>query len=234
MIAYEHALAVLLLFGFPLLDVLETRALKTSANPRRKILSYQRIVLVLWTATIIAWIALRSTVFFVWPAVQQSVFQKIHGFFVWGFVIAWVSVNLLRAYRRRNTKLRDATVTALKRLDFFLPASREERIWFAVASVTAGVCEEVLYRGFLIRYFSDGAWHIPLAVALVVSSVAFGLAHGYQGLPGIISTTIGGVLFSIIFFITGSLWLPMALHAFIDLNVLLLLPRGDLAADAAP
>jgi hypothetical protein len=36
MIAWEHALALVLLVGFPLWDVLETRALKTSTNPRRK------------------------------------------------------------------------------------------------------------------------------------------------------------------------------------------------------
>jgi membrane protease YdiL (CAAX protease family) len=130
--------------------------------------------------------------------------------------------------RSSGATLRDTTVAALKRLDFFLPVSREERLWFAVISVTAGVCEEVLYRGFLIRYFSDGPWHLALALALVISSVAFGFAHGYQGLSGIISTGVGGAMFSVIFFITGSLWLPMALHAFVDLNVLLLLRRGDL------
>jgi membrane protease YdiL (CAAX protease family) len=230
MIACEHILALLLIFGFPLWDVLETRALKTGTNPRRKISSYQRVMAVLCIAAIAAWFALRSTVFFVWPSVRESVFHKINGFFVWGLVIAWMTVNLVRAFQRRNTKLRETTVAGLKRLDFFLPVTPEERRWFAVFSVTAGVCEEVLYRGFLIRYFSDGPWHLGLALGLVASCVAFGLAHGYQGLSGIISTAIGGVMFSIIFFITGSLWLPMALHAFLDLSVLLLLRRGDLFA----
>jgi uncharacterized protein len=227
MIASEHALALLLLLGFPLWDVLETRALKTGLNPRRKVLSYQRITIVLWISAVGAWAMLRSTVFLVWAAVHQSIWQKINSSFVWGLLGAWVTVNLLRAFQRRNTKLRDVTVAALKQLDFFLPATREERIWFAVVSVTAGICEEVLYRGFLIRYFSDGPWHLPLAVALIVSSVAFGMAHGYQGLSGIIRTGIIGAVMAIIFFITGSLWLPMALHAFLDLNVLLLLRRGD-------
>ncbi len=228
MIACEHALALLLLLGFPLWDVLETRALKTSTNPRRKILSYQRLVAVLWACTIVAWVALRSTVFLVWPAVHQSVWPKINGYFVWVLVFAWVTVNLLRAFQRRNTKLRDTTAAALKRLDFFLPTTGDERLWFAVASVTAGICEEVLYRGFLIRYFSDGPWHLRLALALVVSCIAFGLAHGYQGLSGIISTGVIGAVMAIIFFITGSLWLPMAMHVVLDLNVLLLLRRGEM------
>ena len=191
MIACEHALARLLLLGFPLWDVLETRALKTSTNPRRKILSYQRLAIVLWACAIVAWIALRSTVFFVWPAVHQSVWQKINGSFAWGLVIAWVIVNLVRAFQRRNTKLRDSTVAALKRLDFFLPVTREERLWFAVVSVTAGVCEEVLYRGFLIRYLSDGPWHLRLALALVVSCIRLQVNYsGTQRAPRVIVWTV--------------------------------------------
>ena len=230
MIACEDALALLMIVGFPLWDVLETRALKIGTSPRRKIWSYQRIVLVLWISAIVAWATLRSSSFFVWPAVRQSVFQKIGGAFVWGLVLAWVIVSLLRAFRRRNTKLRDTTVTALKRLDFFLPVTAEERLWFAAVSITAGICEEFLYRGFLIRYLSDRPWHIGLGVAQAVSSVFFGLAHGYQGASGVISTGFIGAVMAIIFFVTGSLWLPMALHAFIDLNILLLLRRGDLFA----
>jgi membrane protease YdiL (CAAX protease family) len=226
----EHALAALLLFGFPLWDVLETRALKTSANPRRKALSYQRLVVVLWICAIAAWIMLRSGVLFVWPVVHQSFWQKVPPSFVWGLLLAWIVVNLVRAFQRRGTKLRETTVAALKRLDFFLPATREERSWFAVVSVTAGICEEVLYRGFLIRYFSDGSWHLSVTLALLISSVFFGLAHGYQGLSGIITTGCFGAFMAIVFFITGSLGLPMILHAFLDLNVLFLLHRGDLPA----
>ncbi len=119
---------------------------------------------------------------------------------------------------------------AFRRLAFILPVTQEERAWFALVSVTAGICEEVLYRGFLIRYLSDGPWHVGLWIALAVASVAFGLGHGYQGLSGIIGTTVLGAVIAVIFLATGSLWLPMALHAIIDLRMLLLLRPGDLAS----
>jgi membrane protease YdiL (CAAX protease family) len=141
-------------------------------------------------------------------------------------------VNLLRGYQRRHAKLRDVTVAALKRLDFFLPATGEERRWFAVVSITAGICEEILYRGFLIRYLSDGPWHVSLVLALLISSVFFGLAHGYQGVSGIVSTGCVGAFMAIVFFVSGNLWLPMIVHAFLDLNVLSLLRRGDLFPEA--
>lgn len=229
MIAIDHVLACLLLFAYPVWDVLETRQLKRSTSPRRKIACFQRITVVLWSTALLAFSALRTSVFYTWPIVHESVWQRnIRASFVWGLIIAWIAFNLLRSFRRRNIRLRETTVTALKRLEFFLPSTNDERRWFAIISITAGICEEVLYRGFLIRYFCAGPWHVGLTLAVVVSCAAFGLAHTYQGLGRIISTGCLGAIMAIIFFITGSLWLPILLHAFIDLNMLLLLRRGSL------
>ncbi len=150
-----------------------------------------------------------------------------------GMVVAWLAVNLARAFQRRSTRLRETTVKALSRLDFFLPATREERGWFAAVSVTAGICEEILYRGFLVRYFADHQWHIGLTVAVIICGVCFGMAHTYQGVGGMISTGLMGIIMTLFFFATGSLFLPMLMHAFLDLNVLLLLRRGDLPAENA-
>jgi CAAX protease family protein len=231
MTLYQHALAVFLFVGVPVWDIFETRALKTSTNPRRKVLSYQRILFVLWTAAIVAWVALRSSVFLTWPAVRETTQQKIGASFAWGFAIAFAVGCVLQVFlTRRSAKLRDKTLKAFKALAFILPVTRQERAWFALVSVTAGICEEVLYRGFLIRYLSNGPWHAGLWIALTIASISFGLAHGYQGLSGIIGTALLGSVMAVIFLATGSLWLPMALHAMIDLRVLLLLRPGDLAS----
>jgi uncharacterized protein len=231
MIPYEHALALFLFVGVPIWDALETRALKTSTDPRRKILSYRRIVLVLWTAAIVAWITLRSSVFFIWPAVRLTARQKIGPSFGWGFAIAFAAGSLLQVVLvRRNAAAREKILRAFKRFAFILPVTPEERAWFGLVSVTAGICEEVLYRGFLIRYLSNGPWHIGLWIAVAIASISFGLAHGYQGLSGIIGTALIGAVMAVIFLASGSLWLPMALHAIIDLRILLLLRPGDLAS----
>lgn len=231
MITCQHALALFLFLGVPVWDVLETRALKTSPNLRRKILSYQRTMLFLWTAAIVAWIPLRSSVFFIWPAVHQTAASKIGVSFVWGFVVAFVIAGALQVVlTRRNPTLRDKTQKAFKHLAFMLPMTQEERAWFALVSITAGICEEVLYRGFLIRYLSNGPWHFGLWIALAIASISFGLAHGYQGISGIIGTGLIGAVMAVIFLSTGSLWMPMALHAILDLRILLLLRREELAS----
>jgi membrane protease YdiL (CAAX protease family) len=231
MIACQHVLALFLFLGVPIWDALETRALKTSINPRRKILSYQRIVLFLWTAAIVAWIPLRFNVFFIWPAVHQTAAAKIGTSFVWGFVVAFLIAGALQVVlTRRNPKLQDKTQKAFESLAFMLPVTSEERAWFVLVSVTAGICEEVLYRGFLIRYLSDGPWHFGLWIALAIASISFGLAHGYQGISGIIGTGLIGAVMAVIFLSTGSLWMPMALHAILDLRILFLLRGEELAS----
>jgi len=231
MIPLQHALALFLFIGVPVWDFFETRALKTSTNPRRKVLSYQRILLILWTAAIVAWITLRFSVFFIWPAVRETTQQKIGASFAWGFAIAFAVASLLQVVLvRRSATAREKILRAFQRLAFILPVTQEERAWFVLVSVTAGICEEVLYRGFLIRYLSNGPWHAGLWIALAIASVSFGLGHGYQGLSGIIATALLGAVMAAIFLATGSLWLPMALHAIIDLRILLLLRPGDLAS----
>jgi len=231
MIAYQHALAVFLFVGVPIWDALETRALKTSTNPRRKILSYQRIVILLWTAAIVPWSTLRSSVFFIWPAVHLAAQQKIGASFGWGFGIAFAVGSLLQVVLvRRSATAREKILRAFRRFAFILPVTQEERAWFALVSVTAGICEEILYRGFLIRYLSNGPWHGGLWIAVSIASISFGLAHGYQGLSGIIGTGLLGAVMAVLFLASGSLWLPMALHAIIDLRILLLLRPGDLAS----
>jgi membrane protease YdiL (CAAX protease family) len=231
MIACQHALALFLFLGVPVWDVLETRALKTSTNPRRKISSYQRIVLFLWTAAILAWIPLRSAVFFIWPAVHQTAAAKISSSFVWGFVVAFVIAGALQVVlTRRNPNLQEKTLKAFSQLAFMLPVTREERTWFVLVSITAGICEEVLYRGFLIRYLSNGPWHFGLWTALAIACTSFGLAHGYQGISGIIGTGLLGAVLAVIFLSTGSLWLPMAVHAILDLRILFLWHGEELAS----
>src|SRR5271166_5721763 len=205
MIICQHALALFLFIGVPIWDVLETRPLKTSTNPPRKILSYQRIAVILCTASMVVWITLRSSVFYLWPAASQATLQKMGSSFVWGLVAAFAGGSLLQAILvRRSAKAREKILSAFKGMAFILPITREERAWFALVSITAGICEEVLYRGFLIRYLSNGPWHAGIWIALAIASISFGLAHGYQGLTGIVGTTVLGAGLAAIFLATGS------------------------------
>lgn len=104
-----------------------------------------------------------------------------------------------------------------------LPRTAAGRRGWAMLSLSAGVTEEITYRGLLLLTLavvlpSDA----PTALLVTVAAVSFGLAHWYQGWTGIVSTGIFGALMSGLFLVTGSLLLPMVLHTLVDLRALML------------
>jgi uncharacterized protein len=74
-----------------------------------------------------------------------------------------------------------------------LPQSSVELLPFLALAITAGLCEEFLYRGFAMAVLTRMG--SPVWLAVLLSSILFGLAHLYQGRGGFVSTmVIGGVL----------------------------------------
>lgn len=138
---------------------------------------------------------------------------------VWlGAAIA-IAVVVLMALQVRTVRANaDARATLRRQIGSLapiLPQSLAELAWFRVVSVTAGVCEEWLFRGVLTTVLA-GWFGLPVAVGL--SSVAFGFAHAYQGPAGIVKTGLVGLVMSGIVLATGSLVPAMIVHAAIDLG----------------
>ncbi|WP_338767162.1 CPBP family intramembrane glutamic endopeptidase [Massilia sp. METH4] len=112
---------------------------------------------------------------------------------------------------------RKAIEPAFDRLVFLLPVTRRERRWWVALSLTAGICEEMLYRGYLLHLLDE---RTGLAGAWLLSSLAFGFAHLYQGWKGIASATATGLLFGLLAIGTGGLVLPIVVHVLVDLQML--------------
>ena len=104
-----------------------------------------------------------------------------------------------------------------------LPVNLLEYLPYSALAITAGVCEEFVYRGFAIAAFSKAG--VPLWLAVIASSILFGLAHAYQGRNGIVSTGIFGVLLAVGRLAFGSLVPVMMWHAGLDLAAGIAAPR---------
>ena len=74
-----------------------------------------------------------------------------------------------------------------------LPQSRRELLCYLVLAVTAGLCEEFLYRGFAMAALARAG--LPPWATIFLSSVLFSLAHLYQGRGGLLSTLVIGTVF---------------------------------------
>jgi membrane protease YdiL (CAAX protease family) len=124
-----------------------------------------------------------------------------------GLVI--VHLNLARVikpsrYPELRTQMREMKI---------LPRSTHEMLVFLGVAVTAGIWEELMYRGFLIWFIAPYA---GVAGAAVLSSLVFGLGHGYQGWKGVVRTFVLGAVFAAAYVATQSLWWVMAAHALVD------------------
>jgi membrane protease YdiL (CAAX protease family) len=227
-IVAKHLIATFLIVAVPIWDHFEMKRLKASSDPRVKIKSYRRTACWLWSVSVMACVVLG------WRSVLTI--HRDTGEASWlpgpAFVIGFTGAALLALFvpiivMMRGETTRARVAKSLEKLNFILPGTAEERRWFVLVAITAGVCEEILYRGFLIQYFRKLPVHVGLTEALVVSACVFGIAHLYQGIIGIVQTAILGAFFGVLFVATGSLLLPMILHAAIDLRILLILRKTD-------
>lgn len=97
------------------------------------------------------------------------------------------------------------------------PQTVLEMVVWVFVSLTAGFCEETIFRGYLQRQFS--AWSGNVSVGVVLSAVIFGAAHIYQGAKSVILIMVFGLLFGILAEFRRSLLPGMMTHAMQDTTV---------------
>lgn len=96
-----------------------------------------------------------------------------------------------------------------------LPRTSIEKLQFVGVSITAGICEEIVFRGFLIAALRTATGSLVLAVTL--SAGVFGVLHAYQRPAGALRAAALGALLALPLLLTGSLLPSMIAHAGIDI-----------------
>jgi hypothetical protein len=97
----------------------------------------------------------------------------------------------------------------------FLPRKPLEiALWIAV-SISAGISEEIAFRGYFQRQF--GALTGSKWAAVSLQAVLFGMGHGYQGVQAIAKIALFGAFFGALAIWRGSLRPGIIAHAFGDI-----------------
>lgn len=146
-----------------------------------------------------------------------------------GIVLGLALMALVQQPQRRNLAATPDVVARIRSrlagIERLLPSTRGEWPRFVPLALTAGVCEEILFRGFVTWAFAQVLpqfWQ-----AALLQAALFGLAHVYQGPRGVFLTGMVGAFMAGVTWISGSLWPAMLAHALLDLNA------GDLAIRVA-
>ena len=112
----------------------------------------------------------------------------------------------------------EKNVNASKTKTPFMPSKWHEMPLYFLMCFSAGVFEEIIFRGFLVTYFmyllsdivSGEMW------AIFLPAILFSVAHYYQGSKAVLKILILSVLFGYIFILSDSLLVVMLLHFLVD------------------
>lgn len=124
-------------------------------------------------------------------------------------------------FRRRT--LAGRPVPRPQGLDSILPRTPGERRLALLTAVSAGVCEEIVYRGLLLAV-GVGLFGLDPLPAGLLAVLVFTANHLYQGLAGMAAA--GGIGFACMGFclFTGSLIPAILLHVALDVRGLVMVP----------
>jgi uncharacterized protein len=98
--------------------------------------------------------------------------------------------------------------------EFLLPhAAGELAVWIAL-SISAGICEETIFRGYLQRQLIVFTKNVPAGILL--TAAVFGAGHAYQGSRMTIVIAVYGLMFGLLAHRRGSVRPGMIAHAWQD------------------
>ena len=97
----------------------------------------------------------------------------------------------------------------------YLPQRALEILLWIGVSISAGFCEELVFRGYFQKQFESfthSRW-----LALLLQAVLFGIGHGYQGIEACLKIACFGGLFGLLALWRKSLRPGMVAHAWTDI-----------------
>lgn len=174
---------------------------------------YLATIVFQWTlAGIVAWRALARGLSLCDLGLCFSDAARMAGWAVAGSVVfgvlQWMN---LRRMGRLPAEKRGILQPLAERI---FPLRAAEAPPFLLLALTAGICEEFLYRGFALAALTRAG--VPGWFAVFASAVLFGLAHLYQGRGGFVATSLLGVIFGFVRLAYTSLLPPVVWHFAVD------------------
>lgn len=200
---------LLLVIGVPILSFLTARDPRIRLAPRTAL--YFSAVVSQWAlAALGVLVVVATTLSFSAVGLRTA---PVEGQFRWSLLLIVVSLAAMGFSISLERLGWWPEETELVRL--LMPETRREKLWAALAvAPTAALCEEFLYRGYLLAQFSQ--WFHSVSWAWAASSVAFGLAHSYQGRSGMLRAAALGALLAYPVIHLGTLYPSIAAHFVVD------------------
>jgi membrane protease YdiL (CAAX protease family) len=187
---------------------------RKDVSSRERIRLYVSTILFQWVlAAVVAWRALaRGLTFAQLGLAKELLASTVLLTFIGATLIAFGHWMNLRRLAGSNHPAAERLRPMAARL---FPRSVKETVFFTILAATAGICEEFIFRGFVIAALFGAGFSNWMAVA--VSSLMFGAAHLYQGKGGSAGTGILGIVFASVRIAYHSIFPVVIWHAVLDI-----------------
>jgi hypothetical protein len=188
--AWHTAVILIVLFAFSFAGAHAGRAAPGGAYGR--IPGYLVIIAIEWAMVAFIWFGIRRRGLCVADLVQGNYTRFIHVLRDLGMAVLFLILSglvlgtlgyLLKA--RPNEAIRG-----------LFPQTPAEIVVYLMLTMTAGFCEEFIFRGYLQRQFA--ALTHATAGGIVLQGIVFGAAHGYQGWRYMLMIAVFGIMFGLL------------------------------------
>lgn len=205
-------LAVLIGVLYPIYIVLTYRRINHNihSDGKFRLIDYKQTMLIFWVLT-----SLIGVNYFVFKQPALNIYPNV----------TWLSIGLLLLviafsyFQYKSTKVTADTSMAVKEklndIYHYLPKTSKELLWFILLSVSAGICEEIIFRLFLFEFLRGNT---NLIIAFAITNLIFSITHIGSGVKNLASSFILGLLFNAIYYFTDNIWIAIVLHMSIDIN----------------
>lgn len=202
-----------LLIGMPLLGR-GLFAYLAAGQGGRRLQVYSAIILLEWCmAAAVGWIAQRHHVS--WAALGLGPLNVARSAGVCLTLLLVLAALVVQNVRQLRRMTRSSLSGGLGRAQLFYPQGSVGHGAFFVLAASTGICEELVYRGLLLSFL--GAVSHAIWAGVLLSSIVFGVGHAYQGIKGVVTTSVLGLLFAGIYVFTESLYAGQLLHLAVNL-----------------
>jgi len=215
---FNFIIVVYTCIAIPVSGYFEQRRLKLATSEASKERAYFVLHGVYWIAALPVVLTDPSVI---WVRHSLELGWLWHTLFVAVLVYLIVFNVLPLILIRYNEDLKAEAMRSYHKRQHTFPTTNHQQRLFVWVSITVGITEEILYRGFLYNYGIEQWGLSGIASAILVSAV-FGLVHFAQGPSGIISSFIFGVVMAWLYFLTSNLLLPILMHILYDMKIIMI------------
>ena len=180
-------------------------------NPKKLISEYRNVMLLQFALVILILLSLYF---------NEDSIDEIWLAFLWNplHCIYLIGISLLFFWLMHSISFSNENVEKLRakysKVDYLMPKNALEYRFAIVLSFIVGICEEIIYRGFLYWQLT---LYLPFLIALLITNLIFGLLHWGTGLENAISTVFLGLIYSALSIYFNSLWPAILAHICTDI-----------------